>query len=229
MIPGIIPIPSNTQKSVTFITNVGSSSNTSSFTFADTPLGAPDSTRLVVLTLSYYKFDTTTDVNTCTVAGVATTRIIRNSRAIDAGTGSFLYSEIRSVVLPTSVSSGTIQVSFNNSVNRGCEVGVFTLQNLQSQTPVTTITGNAAAGNSVNLSVNVQPEDVAIAISSGVFSSVSNATSWTGATEAYDTTRGTSELSRSGAYFQATATQSPRSVSVTNSSAAITNILALWR
>lgn len=229
MIPGIIPIPSNTQKSVTFITNVGSSSNTSSFTFADTPLGAPDSTRLVVLTLSYYKFDTTTDVNSCTVAGVATTRIIRNSRSISAGTGSFVYSEIRSVVLPTSVSSGTIQISFSNSVNRGCEIGVFTLENLQSQTPVITVNDDASAGNPADLSVNVQPQDVAIAISSGVFSSVSDATSWSGATEAYDTTRGASELSRSGAYFQATATQSPRPVSVTNPSAATTNALALWR
>lgn len=229
MIPGIIAIPSSVQKSVTFITNVGSSSNTSSFTFASVPLGVPDSTRLVVLTLSYYKFDTSVNLNSCTVAGVSTTRIIRTSRNINVGSGSLLYSEIRSVVLPTSVSSGDIEVSFSASVNRGCEVGVFTLLNLQSQTPVTTVDGNASAGNPVDLSVNVQPADVAVAVSSGVFSSVSDATTWSGATEAYDTTRGSSELSRSAAYFQATAAQSPRAVFVENSSAATTNILALWR
>jgi len=233
MIPGIIAIPSNIQKSISFVTSVGTTVQNGSYTFSSVPLGVPDTTRYVVIGVNYYQFDFFGSITSLSVAGVAATSIGASYRVLGDGFSSVIYSWLFGVTLPTSVSSGNISVVFDRSPRRGCEVGVFALYGLQSTTPVSITSGSTGgdAAAPVVLSANVQANDVGVVLSTGAYNFSPGSFTWTGADQVYATDRGIGTPFRGAAMFQATQNQTPRTITAQSPDGSIdsTNIAAIWR
>lgn len=197
MIPGTFAIISGgAQKSVVFQEARHSSTNANSFTFTNVNLGYPDATRLIVVGVNYYKYDTSASISSLTVGGQATTGLVSGGEGVTGGSGSFIYSALRSVVLTTG-STATITVAFNRGVDLGCSVSVWSLYNLQSNTPVATDADGVNSG-SASLSFTTQPNDIICAVLTGAVNAGS--TTWTNLTENYDTVL--NNLTRSGASAQ---------------------------
>jgi hypothetical protein len=212
--------------------NYGTTDNSGSFTFTNADLGSPSSDRVIVAVLNYWEFDTSVDVNTFTIGGVSMTRRALSIRAVSGGSGSFVYASIWSASIPSGA-TGTIFASFSRSIDRGCQVGVWSLYNLASATPFVAGNTTTSGSSATSLSVNVQPNDFGVIGSSGVYGSAA-AFSYTDATERYDTRStgsGVQDFARSGADFQAIATQTPRTVTVTPSdiSSGSAFAIAVWR
>ena len=164
-----------------------SSTNTSTFSFTSLDFNIDNPERLVVVAVNYYEFDTSASVTSITVGGVTPTLVTSGFRAVTGGSGSFVYSRLYQVQ-PTGT-SGTVALTFNRSIDLGCSVGVWSAYYLNSTTAVSTATAN----DSVNLTV--QPGDAVIATASGVYDATG--TTWTNATENYDTS--SNRMTRSGA------------------------------
>lgn len=224
MIPGIIAIPSGISKSVVFNGAYHSTSNTNTFDFTSVNFGAPDVGRVIVIGVNYYEYDTSTAINSLTVAGNAATARRTNQNDVPGGTGSVIYAAIWSLTL-ASGSSGTVSLSFNRFIDRGCSIGVWSLYNMSSPTPLDTDTANSSsAGVPATLTTSAQANDVIIAVATGAESA--GATTWTNITEDYDYLG--NNLRRSGA-SRLVLSSGTVDIDVTNSSGEITSVLARWR
>jgi len=164
-----------------------SSTNTNTFSFTSLDFNIDNPQRLVVVAVNYYEFDTGVTLSTITVGGVTPTLVTSGTRAVTGGSGSFVYSALYQVQ-PTGT-SGTVALTFSRSIDYGCSVGVWSAYYLNSTTAVSSASGN----DSVNLTV--QPGDAVIAAATSVYDATN--TTWTNATENYDSAP--NRMSRSGA------------------------------
>lgn len=165
-----------------------SSTNTGTFSFTSLDFNIDNPSRLVVVAVNYYEFDTSASITSITVGGVTPTLVTSGSRAVIGGSGSFVYSALYQAQ-PTGT-SGTVALTFSRSIDFGCSVGVWSVYNLNS----TTSFWLQSANDSVNLTV--EPGDAMIATATSVYDATD--TTWTNATENYDTNSST-RMSRSGA------------------------------
>jgi hypothetical protein len=207
--------------------NYGTSDNIGSFTVTNADLGNPSSDRVIVAVLNYWEFDTTVGVSSFTVGGVSMTNRVVVGNLVSGGTGSYVYAAIWSASVPSGA-TGNISVSFTRGIERGCQIGVWSLYNLASAVPFATTFTATGGVNPASLTANVQPNDFGVVGASGVYGS-SAAFSYANATERYDVR--SPDFARSGADFQATAVQTPRTVTVTPSgiSDGSAFAMAVWR
>jgi hypothetical protein len=164
-----------------------SSTNTSTFSFTSLDFNIDNPERLVVVAVNYYEFDTSVTLSTVTVGGVTPTLVTSGSRLVVGGSGSFVYSALYQAQ-PTGT-SGTVALTFSRAIDYGCSVGVWSAYYLNSTTAASSASGN----DSVNLTV--QPGDAVIATATSVYDATN--TTWTNATENYDSAP--NRMSRSGA------------------------------
>ena len=231
MIPGIIPgMAGQSGPQIFYRTNVGNATNTGTFNFSSVDIGFPDPTRVVVIGLSYYEFDTSAIVTGMAIGGVLGTAVpqrVISIRAVPGGSGSFVYSALHSVALPSS-STETISITFNRAINYGCEIGVWALYNVSSAIPVSVVTNTGADDETVNLNANTQANDHGVGVATGVYniSGLANF-SWGNASERYDLSR--SNMVRSGADFIALSDETPRATTVTASGVNAAYCLGIWR
>lgn len=196
MIPGAFPIlAGGAQKSVVFQEARHSSTNANSFTFTNVNLGYPDATRLIVVGVNYFEADTTVTLNSVVIG--STTAVSRVTEGEGVFAASYMYANISSASIPSG-STASITVSFSRSIDRGCSIGIWSIYNLQSATPVATA-GGGLNTQPVSLSFSAQAEDIICAVLTG--SDTAGATTFTGMTEDYDTTLNI--VTRSGASTQA--------------------------
>ena len=190
MIPGTFAIiGGGSGKTAEFVASRSSTSILSSYTFTDVPLGYYDPTRIIVLSVHWFRFDTSSPLNSASVGGVSTTSRISTSRVVTGGSGSLVYSDLRTAA-PTGT-TGTISLSFTRSLNYGCVVGVWALYNVGSETPVST----SVADTDGLFTLSAQPNDLVVAAATGVYDGT--ATTWVNATENFDIV--TSRMLSSGA------------------------------
>lgn len=224
MIPGIIPIGAGESgPSVIYRTQDGSATNTSLFTFSNQDIGYIDPSRVIVVAVHYYEYDTSTSISSFTINGTAAPQRVVTARAVSGGSGSFVYTSLHSLSVPTSTTA-TIIVNFNRTINYGCRIGVWSLYNVSSAVPVAT----DSSTDTSSLDINVQPNDVGVVATTGVYG-VGSFT-WTNATERYDVNQA-ANLTSSGADFLALATETPRSVTATSTGVTqgTANCAAVWR
>jgi len=223
MIPGTFAIVGGgALKSVVFQEARHSSTNTNSFTFTNVNLGYPDPTRLIVVGVSYYEFDTSVVLNSVIVDGGTATSRVTDSENVPGGSGSFIYANIstRSVATGTTAS---ITANFSRSIDRGCSISVWSVYGLNSSTPVATARQGVSSG-AATISFTTQAEDVIIGVLTGAQSS--GATTWSGLTEDYDTSL--NSLTRSGASRQVY-TAGSLTVTGQNTSGETVLVGAQWR
>jgi hypothetical protein len=190
MIPGTFAIiGGGSGKTAELVASRSSTSILSSYTFTDVPLGYYDPTRIIVLSVHWFRFDTSSPLNSASVGGASTTSRVSTFRIVTGGSGSLVYSDLRTAA-PTGT-TGTISLSFTRSLNYGCAVGVWALYNVGSETPVAT---NVADTNGL-FTLSAQPNDLVIAAATGVYDGT--ATTWVNATENFDIV--TSRMLSSGA------------------------------
>jgi len=224
MIPGIIPIGAGESgPSVIYRTQTGLGANTSSFSFASQNIGYVDPTRVIVVAVHYYEYDTSAFITSLTINGTSAPQRILRSRLVSGGSGSFVYTALHSLAVPTATTA-TIAITFNRAIDYGCRIGVWSLYNVSSAVPVATDSSNDTS----SLDINVQPNDVGVVATTGVYGVGS--ISWTNATERYDVVQA-SNLTTSGADFLALTTQTPRSVTATSTGVTqgTSNCIAIWR
>lgn len=205
----------------------GTPNTIGSFTVTDADLGNPSSDRVIVAVLNYWEYDTTVGVSSFTVGGVSMTNRVVEGVRVSGGTGSYVYAAIWSASVPSGA-TGNISVAFTRAIERGCQVGIWSLYNLASATPFATTRTGTNGSNPGNLTANVQPNDFGVVGASGVYGSTAEF-SYANATERYDVR--SPDFARSGADFQAIATQSPRTVTITPSGVIDGSafVMAVWR
>jgi len=190
MIPGSFAIiGGGSGKSVNFVASDSSSAALSSYTFTNVPLGYYDPTRIIVLSVHWFKYDTSSPLNSAIVDGVSTTSQISTVRTVAGGSGSLVYADLRTAA-PTGT-TGTVSLSFTRGLTYGCSIGVWALYNIGSATPVLT----SIADTGGTFAVSCQPDDLIVAAATGVYDG--SATTWVNATENFDIV--TSRLLSSGA------------------------------
>lgn len=224
MIPGIIPIGAGESgPSVIYRTQSGINLNTSTFNFLNQNIGFVDPTRVIVVAVHYYEYDTSTRITSFTINGISAPERVVRSRAVSGGSGSFVYTALHSLAVPTGTTAN-INLTFVNNINYGCRIGVWSLYNVSSAVPVVT----DSSTDTSSLDINVQPNDVGVVATTGVYGSGSF--TWTNATERYDVVQATN-LTSSGADFLALTTQTPRSITATSTGVTqgTANCAAVWR
>jgi hypothetical protein len=219
MIPGTFAIiGGGSGKTANFVASRSSTTNTGTFTFTDVPLGYYDPTRIIVLSVHWYEYDTSAAITSATVGGNSTTSRVSNFGVTYGGSGSLYYCDLRTVV-PTGA-TGTVSLQFNRAINYGCAIGVWALYNVGSATPVAT---NVDASGLFTLSV--QPNDLVIAAATSVYYGTN--TTWTNATENFDVTN--SLMLSSGAQREALVVGDPAISFTMNSDSTPVGVAGVWR
>lgn len=236
MIPGtVIGVQSQGGVSGVFTGNYGQVNGASSFTFSGSSIGSPDTDRVIALTVNYWEYDTSVQLNSVTVGGVSLTQVVGNFGTYYGASGSLGYAAIWSGVVPTG-STANIVLQFSRTIERGCDIGVWAIYNASGATSVPFPVVASGSGNTAfNISKNVSSNDFGIVAASG-FYGTSAAFSYANATERYDIARQLSgdpayTFARSGADFVADSTQSPRTVTITPSGLdqGAVACMAVWR
>jgi hypothetical protein len=220
MIPGTFAIiGGGSGKTANFVASRSSTTNTGTFTFTDVPLGYYDPTRIIVLSVHWYEFDTTAFITSATVGGNSTTSRVSTSRLVYGKSGSYVYCDLRTVV-PTGA-TGTVSLQFNRGIDYGCAIGVWALYNVGSETPVATNVANTSG----LFTLSAQPNDLVIAAATSVYYGTS--TTWTNATENFDVTN--SLMLSSGAQREALVAGDPAISFTMNSDSTPVGVAGVWR
>jgi hypothetical protein len=220
MIPGTFAIiGGGSGKTAEFVASRSSTSILSSYTFTDVPLGYYDPTRIIVLSVHWYRYDTSAFINSATVGGSSTTSRVSTSRLVYGGSGSYVYCDLRTAA-PTGA-TGTVSVVFNRGLNYGCAIGVWALYNVGSETPVATNVANTSG----LFTLSAQPNDLVIAAATSVYYGTN--TTWTNATENFDVTNNL--MLSSGAQREALVAGDPAISFTMNSDSTPVGVAGIWR
>jgi hypothetical protein len=220
MIPGTFAIiGGGSGKTANFVASRSSATNTGTFTFTDVPLGYYDPTRIIVLSIHWYEYDTSAAITSATVGGSSTTSRVSTSRLVYGGSGSYVYCDLRTAA-PTGT-TGTISLSFNRAINYGCAIGVWALYNVGSATPVATNVANTSG----LFTLSAQPNDLVVAAATSVYYGTN--TTWTNATENFDVTN--SLMLSSGAQREALVAGDPAISFTMNSDSTPVGVAGIWR
>jgi hypothetical protein len=220
MIPGTFAIiGGGSGKVADFVASRSSTAVSSSYTFTGVPLGYYDPTRIIVLSVHWYKYDTSAFINSATVDGSSTTSRVSTSRLVYGGSGSYVYCDLRTAA-PTGT-TGTVSVVFNRAIDYGCAIGVWALYNVGSVTPVATNVANTSG----LFTLSAQPNDLVIAAATGVYYGTN--TTWTNATENFDVTNNL--MLSSGAQREALVAGDPAISFTMNSDSTPVGVAGIWR
>jgi hypothetical protein len=200
MIPGTFAIiGGGSGKTADFVAVRSSASALSSYTFTNVPLGYYEPSRVIVLSVHWFRFDTSATLNSASVGGASSTSEVLASRVVTGGSGSLVYCNLRTAT-PTG-ETGDISLSFSRSINYGCVVGVWALYGVSSEIPISV----DIADSNGTFSLSAQPNDLIIAAATGVYDG--SATSWVNASENFDTV--TSRMLSSAAKLEVTSAGDP--------------------
>lgn len=157
--------------SVTYNNSYSSTTNASSYTFSASAIGTADSTRLVVVVA--HTNNLSASVSSMTIGGISATS------AVSAGSAQLV--SIWYAIVPTGTTADivlTLGATSNNAV-----IGVYSLYHIVSTTPTTS--NNLTVGGTSNATnTSVKKDGIIIA---GITGSTNSTTTWTNATENYDT------------------------------------------
>ena len=222
MIPGTFAIiGGGSGKTADFVASRSSENNgLTTYTFADVPLGYYDPTRIIVLSVHWYRYDTSASITSATVGGSSTTSRASTSRLVYGGSGSYVYCDLRTAA-PTGA-TGNISLSFNRGLNYGCVIGVWALYNVGSATPVATNVANTSG----LFTLSAQPNDLVVAAATSVYYGTN--TTWTNATENFDVIN-TSLMLSSGAQREALVAGDPAISFTMNSDSTPVGVAGVWR
>lgn len=201
--------------SVSYRANYSSTTNASSYTFTSSDIGTDTNRSLVVVAVHTGSGGT---VDTVTIGGVSATRI--------SGTGGGLNVALWAAS-GVSGTTATIVVTTPSTADR-CLIGVYALYNLISTTVVDFDSTFALSGStSLNRTIDVKAGGVIIAMAS------SNATgrtfTWTGVTEAYDTSLEAAHSYSGGSATTSVNSATTVSFTIAGGSSGLTYTLATWR
>lgn len=200
MIPGTFPLlGGGAGKQAVFTQSSSSSVAASSYTFSNVSLGVYDPTRVIVLAVHWFRYDTSASLSSATIGANATTSRVSTSRLVTGGSGSYVYCALRTVVMTGT--SANVSLTFNIALNYGCAIGVWALYNVGSSVPVDTDT----ADTNGLFALSVQPDDLVIAAATAVYDQTS--ATWVNATENYEAV--TSRMLSTGANRQPFITGDP--------------------
>lgn len=180
---------------------------------------------MVVVGINIGATGTNFAINSVTIGGNAATSVVNTS--ID---DSILKS--RSALFRLAVTSGTtatVVVNLAGSVG-SCQVGVWAVYGLVSQTPNTTATASAIDGNSANFNINI-PATGILLVPAHMFGATAAQTLSNVDTTAPNGGRDGTNLERQYGSYQANAAETPRNISMTgtaSTNSARTLVGATW-
>lgn len=202
--------------SIAFNNAYPGSENLTNHSYAGCALGIADQTRIILVGVTAQSASAPT-ISSFIIAGVTATQV---ATVANAGGRTSLYA----AKVPTGT-TGTI--SYTTSVGTGSIINVYAMHGFDSLTPASTATGINA---SINLSSNVQSDDIVLGIGSCI--DVGGDTVWTGLTENYDTKHFivARDYLVTSASMKATATENPRTITCAMAAANYRcAVLAIWR
>lgn len=190
--------------SVEFLASPSSASNLSTYSFGSQPLGTEGDNRYIVAVFGMRRGNTTFPSCTCTINGVSATLLASRRGSASFADGTYMFI----AAVPTGT-SGT--VSFSLSLSAECGLaGLWAVYDIES--PALRDVATTSSVDPANMNVDVLAGDVIIAVA-GDYGRATSST-WTGATEDYDTILGDStNRSQSGASIIAPADETPRLIS----------------
>ena len=169
---------------------IGSAISTYNFTTATIPAG------LVAITISS-EDPSNTAISSVTIGGVSATRAAEFSQNFNGGTvGAIWYAVIGSSTTSVSVSFVVAQLR--------CGIGVYTIENYLSATPVYT---NAVGGTSITTSITTPSISSGSSIIAVRTTGDLNAHTWSGVTENYDNRIAGGLTGQTGASLDTSTTQ----------------------
>lgn len=174
----------------------------SSFSAANVNIGAAATGRMIVVGIQASQSTGESGVDSCTIGGVTATKFLT---AVLPGFN-FQYIDIWYAIVPTGTTATIAFTTIDSTIDP--EIGVYRVLNA-STTLFATGTGSeisSAPGLSANTNTESGGGVIAFAYSSGG----SHTHDWTGTTKDFEI------LNFSGSHHEATTTESPRSISVTD-------------
>jgi len=202
---------------VEFVASRSSTGVSTSYTFSNVPLGVYEASRIIVLSVHWYRNGTASTLSSASVGGDTTTSRVATSSLADTG---FVQVALLTAA-PTGV-SGTISLTFGSTLTAGgCVIGVWALYDATSAVPVDT----ASSDINGTFVLSAQPADFIVAAAAGAYSG--SATSWVNATENFDTVN--SQFLASAAQRETTASGDPGIDFNMNVSSTTVGVAAVWR
>jgi hypothetical protein len=198
---------------ISYLQSANDTANRSTYAFLNQNIGAAAADRYIVISIgtvgNYHP--------SVTVAGVSAPLVIREVTYI--GFGGDLRVGIYIAAVPSGA-TGTITANYARSID-SCSYAAWRVTGLLSPTAFDTAS-DISTGGSVDVNV---PNGGIVVASAVVYSDITN--TWAGVTERYD---GNVELNRAftGGEHKATASETPRTVTLTSSSSDEAVVAASW-
>lgn len=202
--------------SITYVTEAGSGTNLTTYTFAATSIGTAAADRVVIVAAGGASGSART-ISSVTIGG--NTATVAVTQASTSGVG------VRCGLYYLAVAAGTtadIVVTFSGSM-ASCRIATFAMTGHTSAIPAAT-GADGSGSTTFDPNCNVTTGDVLISMSVADGSAVA----WTGATEQSDGV--TEQTNLSTAKYIATSTQTPRTIQAVHTGASLgCAVSAAWR
>lgn len=202
---------SSPNPSVVYQTNVGSTSDLTTYTFTAAAIGTASPNRAVVIVAATVGAALRT-ISTVTIGGVSASLVKQQTQG-------FSDTEMWIAAVPTGT-TGDIVVTYSAGTLR-CGVGVWAVYNLQSMTALTT-SGSTASPNSLNLNTTAN----SIVIAGCGTTSGGTSFSWAGVTERYDADF---DITQTGGDATISTPETPRTITATVGAGTLTGVAACFK
>jgi hypothetical protein len=210
--------PTSSTAELTYITNTGITTDAATYTFTNVNV---TSSGLVVLAIHSEASNPNT-INSVTIDGVAATIAIQKTETIPANSNALTGIAYRRITGTTA----TVVVSYNTNQGR-CVIGVWRINNNNSDTPISTNSASATSGTGLTINLtNTSLTNVGVI---GETNGTQNTTvSYTNATARYNSA--IENLSQASGADYTTTTSGTRTITTTftNSTQPITLVGAVW-
>jgi hypothetical protein len=187
---------------VSYVGNVVSTANLTTYTFTAAAIGAAANDRHVIVGVFQRNVGTLASVNSVTLGGVAMSQAVQNAVVFDGGSVVGFW-----ILAVPAGTTANIVVSLASG-SRRCAITVFSARGLQSSTPTATAVSTTGASPSLNL--NVEKGGIVLGM---MWANNSATIAWTGLAENAEFTA-EDDLRVSVASGATAVAQTPRSVSV---------------
>ncbi len=207
----------------TGLSGLGTGANTFNFTGMSFDTATAD--RMVVVGIMVGTTGTNFNINSVTVAGSGATLVVQQ-------TADDTILKARSALYRVSLTtgtSGTVSVALGGSVSQ-CQVGIWSVYGLVSQTPNTTAGAGAIDGNSANFNINI-PATGILLVPGHLFGAAGAQTLNNVSVVAPDGGTDGTNAERQWGSYQAGGPETPRNISMTgagNVNSARTLVGATW-
>lgn len=219
MLPGLksaIAGVGKPQISIGYVTEAGSPSNLTTYTFSGTSIGAASADRVVIVAVAGMTGSART-ISSVTIGGNTATVAVTQASTSGTGTRIGLYY----LAVPAGTTADIV-VTFSGAM-ASCRIAVFAMTGHTSGTPAAT-GADGSGSTTFNPNCNVVTGDVLICASLADGSGVA----WTNATEQSDGV--TEENNLSTAKYTATSSETPRTITAVHTGASLgCAVSAAWR